>query len=136
MNDLAALTEKAERGDADAQFALGRSLHAGAPGVAPSLPKAINWYFKAASQNHIGAQLCLGLLLLDDVEKAGGKRNPKQALQWLGKAAQAGNSDAQYRPRTDAARGGRHGQGRARRHRMAGARVQAMRDHLGAPQPT
>lgn len=97
MAALSALTAKAEAGDADAQFALAKIHQAGADGVAASLPKAINWYFKAASQDHVAAQLSLGLLLLDDVTKAGAKRNPTQAFEWLTKAANAGNAAAQHR---------------------------------------
>jgi hypothetical protein len=97
VDDLAALTEKAALGDAEAQFALAQALQAGSDGAAPNLPQAINWYFKAASRDHVAAQLNLGLLLLDDVAKAGVKRNPKQAFAWLTKAANAGNAAAQHR---------------------------------------
>ncbi|MCE9638616.1 MAG: sel1 repeat family protein [Betaproteobacteria bacterium] len=97
MSDLAALTAQAESGDAEAQFALAKIYQTGVGGVAANLPKAINWYFKAASQDHVAAQFNLGVLLLDDVTKAGAKRNPKQAFAWLTKAANAGNAVAQYR---------------------------------------
>ncbi len=94
---ISALTAAAQGGDADSQFALGKIYQAGSDGVTASLPQAMSWYFKAACQNHVAAQLHLGLLLLDHVEKAGGRRNPKQAFAWLTKAAQAGNATAQYR---------------------------------------
>lgn len=94
MLDLKTMQQQAESGDAAAQFALAEALKRGATG---DLPKAMSWYFKAASSGHVEAQLRLGLMLLDDVAKAGGKRNPQQAHQWLLKAAQAGNLDAQCR---------------------------------------
>ena len=94
---ISALTAAAEGGDADSQFALAKIYQAGSDGVAANVPQALNWYFKAASQGHVLAQLHLGLLLLDGVTRVGGKRNPKQAFAWLSKAAQAGNAAAQYR---------------------------------------
>lgn len=94
---LAQWLASAELGDATAQFLLARVHEGAAKGIEPNLPKAISWYFKAASQGHVGAQLNLGLLLLDGMEKAGAKRNPAQAFSWLSKAANAGSAAAQHR---------------------------------------
>ena len=97
MFNVSTLTLQADYGDAPAQFTLGGIYQAGAGDIAPNLPKAISFYFKAATQGHVEAQLRLGLLLVDDVAKAGIKSNPRQAFEWLSKAANAGNADAQHR---------------------------------------
>ena len=93
----AELSERARQGDPEAQFELGGLVRKGASGSPSNLPAAMQWYFKAASQNHVGAQLALGNLLLDDLSSIGVKRNPSQAVRWLEKAAQTGEVSAQYR---------------------------------------
>ena len=97
MAEIEPLRQQAAQGDARAQFALAEALRTGAEGLAINVPQALGWYFKAASQELVAAQLRLGIMLLEDVAKAGGKRNPQQAYQWLAKAAATGNTEAQCR---------------------------------------
>ena len=97
MTDTSDLSERAQQGDPVAQYELGVLSRRGANGAPPNLPAAMQWLFKSASQNHVPAQLALGLLLLDDLSSIGAKRNPLQAALWLEKAAAAGEALAQHR---------------------------------------
>src|SRR5689334_19428800 len=56
-----AALQKAECGDAEAQFGLG--LRFSVDGHMQDLPKAAEWYRRAASQNHPLAQFNLGIML-------------------------------------------------------------------------
>lgn len=64
-NELSAyhleLLEKAEKGDAEAQYKLGKIYHEG-EGVAQDYEQAFNWYSNAAKQGHTDAQYRLGLM--------------------------------------------------------------------------
>ena len=101
----------AEQGDANAQFNLALHYHNG-EGLAQDISKAIEWYTKAAEQGNSGAQLSLNnieikmnkesasqgdtkamIALGDYYQKRGRKR---QAIDWYTKAAEQGDSDAQY----------------------------------------
>lgn len=97
MAEIESIRQQAALGDAHAQFALAEALRTGAHGVSVSVPQAMGWYFKAASQDMTEAQWRLGVMLLDDVTRAGGKRSPQQAFQWLSRAATGGNVEAQCR---------------------------------------
>lgn len=55
-----ALRQRAEAGDADAQFELG-GIFDRADGVPRNLPAAVAWYERAALQGHAGARFALGL---------------------------------------------------------------------------
>jgi TPR repeat protein len=55
--------EKANKGDAAAQFALGR-CYAQGEGAEKDSSRAFAWYRKAADQGHVEAQLMVGLGLL------------------------------------------------------------------------
>ena len=88
MNQIRAA---AENGNADAQFAVGRSYHLGI-GVAKDFGLARYWYEKAAAQESAGAECNLGFL------HHGGKGVPRDrsmARYWFKRAAQHGDSDAQ-----------------------------------------
>ena len=89
--------EAAREGDPQAMFELGEASRRGGAGTPPNLPAALQWYFKAATRDHVPAQLALANLLLDDLSSIGVKRNPLQALRWLEKAAEAGEASAQFR---------------------------------------
>jgi len=91
------LEARALQGDPAAQFAMGDASRSGADGRPPNIPAALQWYFKAASQDHVPAQVALAKLLLDDLSSIGVKRNPGQAVRWLQKAAAAGDASAGHR---------------------------------------
>jgi uncharacterized protein len=81
----------AAAGDAEAQFALAFSL---AAGPAPQdYAQALEWYLKAADQNHRLAQFNLGQMY------AYGQGMPKSdsmALMWIRRAADGGDAGAQF----------------------------------------
>ena len=87
---------QAEQGDATAQFQVARIFAGEIAGFQEDVAKAVTWYFKAANQGHVEAQLKLGLQLLDGMAKAGMKANPAQGFAWLTKAAEAQNAEAQF----------------------------------------
>lgn len=78
----------ADKGDPDAQFNLAQVYKLGR-GVPASLDTAIGWYRKAALQNHAEAEALLGLLLFQNGKRA-------EAMPWLSKAADRGDSASQY----------------------------------------
>ena len=81
----------AEQGDAEAQYQLGTSYHAG-----EFMPKdvalAMKWYRRAADQGHVEAMYTLGWMhdFGEDVEK-----NSAQAMKWYLRAAAHGHAEAQ-----------------------------------------
>jgi hypothetical protein len=88
---IEAIKAKAEAGDAEAQFQLGRRYDHG-EGVAKDFVEAVKWYRKAAEQNHPRAQynlaICYGVG--DGVPK-----DPGEAVKWYRKAAEQNFADAQ-----------------------------------------
>lgn len=78
----------AERGDPDAQFNLAQAYKLGR-GVPANLDTAIGYYRKAAVQEHAEAEALLGLLLFQNGKRA-------EAMPWLAKAAERGDSASQY----------------------------------------
>lgn len=90
-NYAAALAEwrpLADRGDADAQFNLAQAYRLGR-GVPANTDTAVGLYRRAAQQNHAEAGALLGLTLFQNGKRA-------EAMPWLGKAADAGDSASQY----------------------------------------
>ena len=90
--ELAALTKKAEAGDAIAQNNLG-VMYANGEGVPKDAVKAVEWYQKAALQGEASAQNNLGAMY------ANGEGVPKdaaKAVEWYQKAAVQGNAIAQH----------------------------------------
>ena len=75
-------TVEADRGDKEAQFALGRIYQEGS-GVAQSIPNAEAYYRKAALQDHANAQANLAVLLLNT-------QRAEEGIDWLRKAAKSG----------------------------------------------
>src|SRR5690242_3376538 len=57
---LAEIRAKAESGDAQSQFELGRACELGSLGVAKDEAETVKWYRKAAEQNFSAAQYNLG----------------------------------------------------------------------------
>jgi TPR repeat protein len=98
---LARLQKEAEAGNAEAQFNLGRIYlrGEGSTGVAfvrdvpKNIPKAVEWFQKAAMQGNINAQRDLGMLFKLGV---GVEEDAKSAFMWLQRAAVQGNDVAQY----------------------------------------
>jgi TPR repeat protein len=84
------LRQRAEQGDAEAQYQLGWRLENGL-GVTHDMKAATVWYEKAAKQQEVAAQASLGRCYFygDGVEKNGAK-----ALDWLHQAARESNHPA------------------------------------------
>ena len=89
--DFTALAERAEQGDADAQFRLGVMYDIG-QGVPQDEAKAAAWYKKAAEQGDADAQLNLGLMYDNG---RGVPQDEVRAVAWYRKAAEQGNENAQ-----------------------------------------
>ena len=84
--------QAAEKGIADAQYAVSQILANGTAGVAIDLAEARKWLIKAARQNFDTAQYDLGNWYLEGI---GGERDLKKAFVWTIRAARAGNVAAQ-----------------------------------------
>jgi tetratricopeptide (TPR) repeat protein len=78
----------APKGDADAQYNLGRAYQNGF-GVKRDPAEAAAWYQRAAEKGHSDAQNSLAMLLAMGRDYAG-------AAPWFERAAAQGNADAQY----------------------------------------
>jgi len=88
--------EKAEQGDALAQYRLANMYEVGY-GVGKDKNKAFEWYQKAAEQHNVDAYYKMGEIYLhasahDDVVK----RDNKNAFNWYLQAAEQGHIEAQY----------------------------------------
>ena len=90
-NDLAAMQQEAEQGDANAQFNLGMRYDLGL-GVPQSYAQAAGWYRKAAALGNIKAQFALGV---DFTFGIGVTRDSVQAARWYREAAMRGDAKAQ-----------------------------------------
>ncbi len=90
---LEAMEPRAEKGDARAQFGLGRFYRDGL-GVEPNPGLAVKWLSRAAEKGHVGAQYALGAMY----EKGEGvKQNYYRAAEWYTLAANFGRHiDAQF----------------------------------------
>lgn len=95
---LSALEQAAERGDYDAQFALGMSYYTGRAFGAPSgdMEIAAAWFKMAAEQGLPEAQLMLAKLYLDPDSPASLKANRPQAEALLRSASDRGNVAALF----------------------------------------
>ncbi len=96
LPSLAETKKKAEAGDAQAQFELGRSF----VGTFDS-GSAAQWYLRAASQGHVAAQGELGGMLLNGKPRlvgigSGVAKNEGDAVVWLAKAANGGSVGAMH----------------------------------------
>ena len=58
---LAEIRARADKGDAKAQYELGRAFFSGTLGVAKDKAEAVKWFRKAAEQNVADAQFSLGV---------------------------------------------------------------------------
>ena len=84
------LRDLADRGNTDAQFALGE-MHASGRGVAQDKSAAAKWFSEAAKHGHTRAQLALGKMFAsgDGVAADG-----SEAASWLRRAAAQGRTEA------------------------------------------
>src|SRR5258705_12879970 len=82
----------AERGDAEAQYRIGRMYEFG-KGYPQDKAQGIAWIRKAAAQDHADAQQELGVIYATG---DGLKQDDAQAVAWFRKAATQGNPTAQY----------------------------------------
>ncbi|WP_319585718.1 tetratricopeptide repeat protein [uncultured Desulfobulbus sp.] len=84
--------EKAEQGNAQAEYLLGRRYYFG-EGVTQDREKAAQWHTKAADQGHATAQYVLGLLYSTG---DGVHQDKKKAVGWITRAAGQGLAEAQF----------------------------------------
>ncbi len=91
--DFASIKQKAEAGDAEAQFALGLVYDLGLD-VTKNYAESGKWYLKAANQGLAEAQFKLGVRYFEFGKKA--KENYTSAFSWFFKAANQGISEAQF----------------------------------------
>jgi TPR repeat protein len=93
QKDLKVITPKAEAGDSEAQYQLGKHYDYGW-GVERDALEAAKWYEKAAIQGHIEAQHSLGLLNTH----AGNYifANPEDSVKWFRTAAEHGHPSSQH----------------------------------------
>ena len=89
---LVKLKVKAEDGDANSQFQMGRVFAQGED-VNQNFREAVRWHTLAAQQGHAGAQTTLGTM---HFWGRGVTRDVQRAAQWLMLAAERGSADAQY----------------------------------------
>ena len=90
-DDIAAVQQwqnKAEAGDAEAQFRIGQAYALG-QGFNQNLENAFEWYEKAAKQGHAKAQAALAILYVQ-------KGDDKKTAEWLDKAAAQNEPTAQF----------------------------------------
>ncbi len=90
---LAEIRAGADKGDAKAQYELGRAFFSGALGVAKDEAEAVKWFRKAAEQNVADAQYNLGVCYANG---QGVTEDDAEAVKWFRKAAEQNLADAQY----------------------------------------
>jgi len=83
---------RADYEDAEVQFHLGLKFASGT-GAGLDYAQAVEWYRKAAEQNHFLAQFNLGMMY---AYGQGVARDAVQSRMWLGKAAHQGDAGAQF----------------------------------------
>ena len=90
---LAEIRAGADKGDAKAQYELGRAFFSGTLGVAKDEAEAVKWFRKAAEQNVAAAQFSLGVCYANG---RGVTKDDAEAVKWFRKAAEQNFADAQY----------------------------------------
>jgi hypothetical protein len=85
-----ALLKKAQAGDADAEYRVGKEYAKGEV-VPQDYSKALMWYERAAQQGNAAAQANLGILYYDS---QGVPQDYEQAAMWSRKAAEQGDAEA------------------------------------------
>src|SRR2546430_13639694 len=92
-SEFAAVKDKAESGDAEAQFALATIYELGVD-VPKNYAESGKWYLKAANQGLAEAQFKLGVRYFEYGKQA--RENYTSAFSWFYKAANQGIAAAQY----------------------------------------
>jgi TPR repeat protein/S1-C subfamily serine protease len=87
-SDLSELRSKAEKGDAEAQYNLGRMSEDGNGGAAEDIAEADRWYRKAGEQGNLKAQKRLGLSYYEGSVLC-------RDAKWCRKAADQSDADAE-----------------------------------------
>src|SRR6266516_4846113 len=90
---LAEIRAGADKGDAKAQYELGRAFFSGTLGVSKDEAEAVKWFRKAAEQNVADAQYNLGVCYANG---QGVTEDDAEAVKWFRKAAEQNLADAQY----------------------------------------
>jgi len=90
---LAEIRAGADKGDAKAQYELGRAFFSGTLGVAKDEAEAVKWFRKAAEQNVADAQFSLGVCYANG---RGVAEDDAEAVKWFRKAAEQNYARAQY----------------------------------------
>jgi hypothetical protein len=90
--DVAATRQKAEAGDAKAQFDLAEAYFEGT-GIAKDPAKGLDWLKKSATQGYPGAQVTLGVLYQNGVQVS---KDPHEAASWFRKAARQSATDPKH----------------------------------------
>lgn len=86
---IEAMAAAADQGNADAQYEYGRLHVVGADDVPVDYQIAMEWYSRAAEQDHIPSMLSLSTLLLST--------DPSEAMRLVMRAAELGAAEAQWR---------------------------------------
>lgn len=86
------LATAAPRGNTEAQHLLGLLYQTG-DGVPRDLKSALNWYLAAAENEHADSQLALARLYLADPKD---EKNREAGMEWLRRSATNGVSEAQF----------------------------------------
>ncbi len=81
--------EKAEQGDSEAQFQMGKCYEYGTNDLHEDYATAVQWYQKSADQGHAEAQNKIGTYHFR-------QKNYKEAMKYYGNAAAAGSANARY----------------------------------------
>jgi hypothetical protein len=84
---------KAEQGDAEAQYNLGR-IYANGEGVPPNAVEAVRWFRLGAAQGHADAQNGLGVMYASG---RGVPQDDAEAVRWYRLAADQADGNAQFR---------------------------------------
>jgi TPR repeat protein len=90
---LAEIRAGADKGDAKAQYELGRAFFSGPLGGAKDEAEAVKWFRQAAEQNVADAQFSLGVCYANG---QGVTKDDAEAVKWFRKAAEQNLADAQY----------------------------------------
>ncbi len=88
--NAAQVRKRAEQGDAEAQFQLGRALSSGT-GIGKDVNESVRWVRKAAESGLPTAQYSLGFMLENGQLL---QRNPAEAVFWYSRAAEQGHTIA------------------------------------------
>jgi len=91
-SEIEKLRQKAEEGDADAQFNLG-IMYDNGKGVEQDYKEAVKWFRKVAEQGYADGQFGLGVMY---AEGQGVEQDYKEAVKWFREAAEQGDAKAQY----------------------------------------